>query len=265
MLIFAFKLLISPLLIASVTLAGRRWGAIVSGFLIGLPLTSGPISFILAYEQGTAFATQAAVGNLAGQISNCFFCLAYTLAARKGGWQFSSLFATATFALATVVLNLFSWTLWPAFGVLLAVIVVVGKLIPQQSVGLGAIPPPRWDFPARILSATTLVIVMTGIAKALGPQLSGLLSPFPAFSLVFAAFAHSQQGARSAASLLRGVVIGSGSYATFFLVVGAWLPHLGIAVTYLLASLLAIVVSGLFFVLTRRFDLRQAKPAAKPT
>ena len=57
MLILAFKLFLTPLLIVSVTLAGRRWGSAVSGLLIGLPLVSGPISFIIAFEHGLLFAT----------------------------------------------------------------------------------------------------------------------------------------------------------------------------------------------------------------
>ena len=35
--ILVLKLLLAPLLIYVVTLAGRRWGPTVSGFLIGLP------------------------------------------------------------------------------------------------------------------------------------------------------------------------------------------------------------------------------------
>ena len=46
MLILAFKLFLTPLLIVSVTLAGRRWGTAVSGLLIGLPLVSAPISVL---------------------------------------------------------------------------------------------------------------------------------------------------------------------------------------------------------------------------
>ena len=40
MLVITLKLLIAPILIYLVTLAGRRWGPITSGFLIGLPLVS---------------------------------------------------------------------------------------------------------------------------------------------------------------------------------------------------------------------------------
>ena len=39
------KLIIAPVLIGLVSLAERKWGASVSGLLVGLPLTSGPILF----------------------------------------------------------------------------------------------------------------------------------------------------------------------------------------------------------------------------
>lgn len=91
MLILAFKLLITPVLIGLVTLAGRRWGAAVSGLLIGLPLTSGPISFILAYQFGAEFASQAAIGGLLGQISICIFCLTYSRVSQFWNWQATSI------------------------------------------------------------------------------------------------------------------------------------------------------------------------------
>jgi len=40
----AFKLLLTPALLGLVSLAGRRWGPAVSGWLVGLPLTSGPVA-----------------------------------------------------------------------------------------------------------------------------------------------------------------------------------------------------------------------------
>jgi hypothetical protein len=257
MLILAFKLLITPLLIGSVTLAGRRWGSIASGFLIGLPLTSGPISFILAYEYGLEFASQSAVGNLAGQLSNCIFCLTYIFLARSFSWPISSMAAITAFFIATFVWNCFSWQLWPAFILLLLVITFSGRLIHRHALPRNDLPPPKWDLPARIMTATGLVIFMTTIANELGPQLSGLISPFPAFSVIFAAFTHSQQGAKSASNLLRGVVLGSGSYASFFLIVGALLPRLGITLTYPLASFVAISVSGVFFFISGKLK-RQA-------
>src|SRR5437879_3357737 len=58
--ILIFKLVAAPLLIGAASLAARRWGETVSGWLIGLPLTSGPVCFFLAVEQGSGFAAAAA-------------------------------------------------------------------------------------------------------------------------------------------------------------------------------------------------------------
>ena len=44
----ALKLVLTPLLIGMASVAGRRWGPVVSGWLIGLPLTSAPVVLFLA-------------------------------------------------------------------------------------------------------------------------------------------------------------------------------------------------------------------------
>ena len=44
---------------------------------MGLPLTSAPIAFFLARDHGLAFAAAAAVGIMAGTVSQAAFCVAY--------------------------------------------------------------------------------------------------------------------------------------------------------------------------------------------
>jgi hypothetical protein len=55
------KLVLTPVLIGGASLAGRRFGPSVGGWLVGLPLTSGPIAFFLTLDHGHSFAA-AAVG-----------------------------------------------------------------------------------------------------------------------------------------------------------------------------------------------------------
>jgi len=251
-LIIAFKLLTTPFMISSASWAGRRWGPVVSGLLIGLPLTSGPISVLLACEYGSAFSAHAAVGSLAGQISNCLFCLAYTWAARRWGWLASVAVGIATFLLSTLVLKQVSWQLWPAFFSLLAVSLLASRLMPRYPASGERVVPPKWDLPVRMLIATSFVVTLTTLADRLGPALSGLIAPFPVLGLVFAAFTHLQQGAKMAANLLRGFVMSSFSFAVFFLVANAGVARLGIAPTYLLAAALAVSNSGAMYWLTGR-------------
>src|ERR1700694_151832 len=80
------KLILTPLLLGGVTLVGRKFGPTVSGWLVGLPLTSGPVSFFLALEQGTKFAAHAAQGTLMGVISLSAFCVVYCWLSLRFGW-----------------------------------------------------------------------------------------------------------------------------------------------------------------------------------
>ena len=79
------KATLTPLLIAVATLAARRWGPAVGGWVAGLPLTSGPVSVFLAVEQAPAFAAHAACGTLLGLIAVAVFCVAYARSAKGVG------------------------------------------------------------------------------------------------------------------------------------------------------------------------------------
>jgi hypothetical protein len=255
--ILLLKLILTPLLIAAATLAGRRWGPGVSGWFIGLPLTSAPISLILALQNGTAFASASAVGVLGGQSSVCVFCLMYALCAEKTGWLASSALALAGFFAAVLAWKIASLPLWPTFALAVGVTTVIAALMPRREAsgeaiaesggepGSGSPPPPAWDLPARMAIACGFVFGLTSAAGTLGPQVSGLLSPFPVFGLVMAAFAHSGQGARAAARLLRGVVIGSFGFVAFFLIVALLVTRLPVGWTYLCAAIAAVAVNGI--------------------
>src|SRR6185295_5365099 len=65
------KLVLVPGLIALVTVAGRRFGPRIGGWLNALPLVAGPVLFFLALEQGDACVARAGtrvVGLRAGRL-----------------------------------------------------------------------------------------------------------------------------------------------------------------------------------------------------
>ena len=135
----ALKLVLTPLLIAAASLAGRRWGPAISGWLVGLPFTSGPIAFFLALAHGTTFASADAVGTLAGTLSQTAFCLAYAWVAicvgrHRSAWPVAFAFAAGTlaFVAATVLLAHFSLSLAPLIPLVVVALLLALWLMPGE-------------------------------------------------------------------------------------------------------------------------------------
>ncbi len=245
--LLALKLLMAPTFIGLVTLAGRRWGPDASGVLTGLPLTSGPISLILALQHGANFAALAAAGSLTGQAAGCLFCLSYTLAARRLGWGRSVVVGVATFLVAAVVGNALALPSMLAALILIVVVLLVLRILPWGGLPDRPAEAPAWDLPARMAVAAAFVLALTTFAGLLGPHLSGLIAPFPVFGLILATFTHKQLGGAAAGVLLRGIVLGSWAYAAFFIVVGELLLVWAVGWTYVLATVAAMTTGALAF------------------
>jgi len=238
----ALKLVLTPLLVGAASLAGRRWGSSVSGWLIGIPFTSAPIAFFVSLDQGQRFAAATALGVMAGAISQAVFCLGYAWTAQRSAWPASLGAATVGFAASTIVLTPANLPAEPFFVVVLVVLVVAIFLAPGRAPG--AVVPvafPWWDIPARMVAATGFVLVLTSAAPLLGPRLAGLIAPFPLYASVLAVFAHRMQGRDSAVGVVRGLLLGLFAFASFFLVLGVLLPA-GTALAFLVAITVALVV-----------------------
>src|SRR5262245_23182813 len=236
------KLLLTPLLIAAASLAGRRWGPAVGGWFVGLPLTSGPIALFLALDHGAGFAAAAAIGSLAGAMAEAAFCVAYAATARAG-WPAALAAATVVFAAAGALLQRTALTL-PATAVCsFASLAVALALMPRRRLTAPPAPPPAWDLPARMVITTLLVLGITEGAGALGPRLSGLLATFPVYAAILTVFAHAG-GPAPAIQVLRGLLFGLFAFAAFFVVLGALIQPLGLAAGFALATATAVAIQG---------------------
>ena len=247
-----FKLTITPLLIALNSLVGRRWGVVVSGFMTGLPLTSGPVSVFLALQNGNVFAAESAIGTIGGKVSVGVLCLTYFWLCQRVTWRISLVMAFAAFSATTMLWNQFALSLWPTFIASIVAIALLAHLMPKRAATFSKSQPVWWDIPMRMVLAATFVVLITQMANPLGPQLSGLISPFPTFITLLAVFAHVQHGPAAAQQYLRSSVIGSLSFSVFFLVVSLLLVSMGPLWTYPLATIAALAVTGLSFFFNKR-------------
>lgn len=254
--VFFLKLVATPLLVGAASLAGRRWGAEVGGWLVGIPFTSGPIALFLALDSGLHFAAQAATGILAGTVSQAAFAVAYAWVALRAGWTFSLAAATAGFLALTFVMAAVSLDPLPTFAVAIASLVLAIAAMPRRrATAVEPRPLPWWDIPARMVVATGFVIALTAAAPVLGSRLAGLLAPFPLYATVLSVFAQRLAGPGSAIAVLHGLLAGLFAFALFFLLVSLLLEARGILVAFTAALAAALVAQAVSLVATRRLGL----------
>jgi hypothetical protein len=252
---FALKLVLTPMLVGAASLAGRRWGTAVSGWLIGIPFTSGPIAFFLALSPGGRFADDAAAAIMAGAVSQAAFCLGYAWSAQRWGWVGSVVAASLAFAACTLILRFVALAAATFFVVIIVVIVVALFLMPAaEARPTPRVAYPRWDIPARMVVATAFVLALTSAAPVLGSRLAGLLAPFPLYGSVLAAFGQAVQGSDAAVGVVRGLLLGLFAFASFFLALTLLLPQ-GVPIAFAVAILVALAVQAASLIAGRRLGL----------
>jgi hypothetical protein len=259
--LLAAKLLLSPLCVVAVSLAGRRWGVAAAGVLGGLPVVAGPILLVETLLHGREFGADAASGTLLGLAALTAFVVLYGRVAMWAGPIPSLLCGWTAFLFGVAILRLVQ----PPPIVSLA---LVGACF---ALGLRVLPsaphppppmatPPWWDLAARALAALGLVLVLTAASGPLGPHLSGLLAPFPIITSVLAVFTHLHGGIAQVRILLRNFLLGFYGFAAFCFGLAISLPRLGIAPAFAISTAAALAVqTAIFFV--RSLSVRRVSAA----
>ena len=224
------KLLLVPGLVAVVTLAVRRWGPAVGGWLAGLPVVAGPVLVFYAFEQGTPFAARAANGTLTGLLATVAFVVVYAAASARLSWPACVISGWTTFAAVIVVLrDAQLGSLWSLVAVVTATFIgrrLLPRLPPVPAPAPGR--HPRGDLPVRLVATATLVVSLTAMADQLGPNLSGLLNAFPVLTTIIAVFTHAQRGRAAMVDFLNGYLQSVVGFALFCVVMATTLQRLGL-------------------------------------
>ncbi len=243
--IFVLKLILAPIIIGSASFAGRRWGPAVSGWVVGMPLTSGPVIFFVALSHSPSFAANAALGVLSGGLSLVAYALTYSWLAVKFRWQIAIAGSLLVFVTGTMLLQNFTFPLLPIF-ILVCIVLVLGlRLMPKDTtIKESGEMPGKWDIPFRILIGTSFILLLTGIAPLIGSRLTGLLATIPLYVTILAIFAHRHQGPAAAAHVLRGLLYGMFAFTGFFIVLSLLIERESLAISFGAAILTALVIQG---------------------
>jgi hypothetical protein len=238
------KILLAPLCVVGVSLAGRRWGIAVAGLLGGLPVVAGPILLAETLIHGRGFGADAAAGTLLGLAGLTTFVVVYGRSAQTKGPVASVFRGWAGFLVCVAVLSLVKPP--PTLSLLFvsACFAVGLRLLPSSAAPVDPVPPPAWDLAARAFAALGLVLALTAASGALGPHLSGLLAPFPIITSILAFFTHTHGGIAQLEVLLRNFLFGFYGFAAFCFVLAVALPGLTTGAAFALATAAAVAVQA---------------------
>lgn len=251
------KLLLVPGLVAAVTLAVRRWGPAVGGWLAGLPVVAGPVLVFYSIEQGDAFAAQAAHSTLAGLVATVVFAVVYARCSVRLPWYGCVVLGWTAFAATIFVLYALQPALVPSLVSLVAATVVGRRVLPRFGGVTESAARPRGNLPIRLVATATLVLVLTGLAERLGATLSGLLNAFPVLTTIIAAFTHAQRGRAAVVSFLNGYLQSVVGFGLFCVVMAQTLAPFGLALAVLAALLgQSVVPAWMLWRLTRNPERR---------
>ena len=246
--ILALKLFLVPILTAAVTLAGRRWGPAVAGWLSAFPVVSAPILYFIALQHGAAFTADAAVGTLSAVLAILVFGICYAWAATRCSWQLSLLAAFAGYAVAVAALALWTPELHIAAPAVLAALLMAPRFYPKPvraASNTATAKKTGNDVYWRMGAGALLVLLVTHFCTLLGQRLSGVFAMFPVMGSVLVLFSHRESGPAFAIALLRGMVLGYYAFSVFCIVLALTLQAFEIAPAFLMALGCALAVQAL--------------------
>ncbi len=235
-----------PFAVWLASLAARRWGHAVSGYLGGFPMIGGPITLYLAIDHGPEFAARSALVTLAAIAGQASHMLAFNYAGRAAG-AVAGLFAGwAAYAAVSATAGALPLAPLSALALAIAGLLAMSRWLPRprDAATLPAIPPVElW---LRLAAALALAAVILFGASALGPTVSGILLSLPITGSIMPPFTLALYGHDALARLQRGFIAGLTGFMSFFLVVSVSVVPLGIAACFSLATAAALAAVWIF-------------------
>ena len=230
------RLALVPAAVWLASLAARRFGHKASGYLGGMPLIGGPITFFLALDYGAGFAARSALLTLAAVLAQAAHLLAFGATGRATRrWWLALPAGWASFALVSTIVAHVAWT--PATAALAAAtgLALAAWALPRFT-GSAPMPAiPRVELYLRLAAAVALAAFIFWSAPRFGPVVSGVLLSLPITGSIMPPFTLALYGADAMARLLRGFVFGLCGFATFFLAVAAAAPRWGVGAAFVAA------------------------------
>ncbi len=234
------RLMLVPAAVWLASLAARRWGHTVSGYLGGLPLIGGPITLYLALDHGAAFAAQSAMVTLAAILGQAAHLMAFAHGARAWRWPTALVAGWTSFAAVAIAVTFLPLSPFIALALAAAGLAAAWRWLPRPTERASLPTIPSAELRLRLVAAFALAVVILWAAKVFGAVVSGVLLSVPITGSIMPPFTLALYGADAVARLARGFVVGLTGFAAFFFTLAIALMPLGILAAFFAAILAAL-------------------------
>lgn len=258
MILFFSKIAVTISIVLGLSVVAERISPRWAGVLGGYPLGVAIALIFVGLEQGPDFAAQGAVHTVVGLIANLSIFATYGVVVslwRSCPFYIAVLCGLISFGLVGYGLSLIPFTLLTALAVSMGVIVMsifAFRGFPETKI-TQAVRLSPWVAAVRACVACGVVLAITGLAKALGPQLSGVLAGFPSTVLPLVVIIHATYGPAPVVALIKHFPKGLGSTVFFSAVYAFMVADFGVLWSSLSAFAVAtFYLLGLQYIQTRR-------------
>lgn len=240
------RLALVPAAVWLASLAARRWGHTVSGYLGGLPMIGGPITLFLALDLGTEFAARSALFTLGAVAGQGAHLLALGHTGQRHRWPLALAAGWAAFAAVALLVSQLPLVPWAALLAAVASLAAAWRWLPAEAPDAGRPAVPPMELRLRLAAAFLLACAIVWSAPVFGPVVSGLLLSMPVTGSITPPFTLAVYGPGALVRLVRGFVVGLSAFTAFFLVIATALVPWGIAPAF--TGALAVALGTVFLV-----------------
>ncbi|MFV0295116.1 MAG: hypothetical protein ACK5JT_03230 [Hyphomicrobiaceae bacterium] len=243
--------------VVSVALIAERLGPFFGGMVASLPLLTGPVYVLLAFEHDAAYFAQTTVASVAICAGIPVFVLVYALLARSRSGPLSVLGALLAWSVVGLIVQAREWTLPEA---LLFVAPVYVVSLPLAQTFTRGVPirnaRRRWhDLLLRAMFVAIFTGIVVVVSQHVPPSVTGVLSVMPILMSSLILVLHPRIGGPGTAALMAHTLGGIVGMVLAFCAVN--LTVLRIGVWPALALGLGISVSwNTMLIVARRLRIR---------
>ncbi|MEZ9821625.1 hypothetical protein AB4238_13525 [Shewanella sp. 10N.286.45.A1] len=266
-LIFISKIVVSIFAVLGLSFIAEHVSPKVAGILSGYPLGTAIALFYIGLENGEQFAANSAVFTLSGFSASLVLVYVYyqvSLALDNSVKQISvpmnasisSLCSIIAFLFVGLLLTRFELAIIPSVLLSISAIFVFGYLLRkiQDTRVVATTSLKGRGLLLRAIAAAAIVIAITGVAKLIGPNWSGLLSAFPITLFPFLIIIHLTYGSRQVHTIIKHYPFGLGSLLIYAVCVAHLYSTLGLGLGTVLAFVAATIYLLLLALLQKRLS-----------